>query len=126
MSTELTRGQRRRMKTRAKFADRATEADRLYFERLPRRQHRTRLSRRTEIEQAEIIDGEPMTTMPGCRWFMAVRNIVPGYRLWLFVPNLEGAETDLDEATAREVFEWVAEPYRDVEARLRKAVGTRP
>ena len=67
-----------------------------------------------------------MTIPPGRRWFTAVHNIAPGYRLCLFVLNLEGAETDLDEATAREVFEWVAEPYRDIEARLRKAAGAGP
>ena len=89
MSIELTRGQRRRMKKLAKFADRATEADRLYFEHFQRRQHRIGLSHRTEIEQAGIIDGKPMTTLPGWRWFTVVRNVIPGVHLRLFTSNLE-------------------------------------
>ena len=87
----------------------------------PDRQHRVRQASQAEISQEGIIDGRPMTIQPGCRWFTAVHNIAPGHRLCLFVRNLEGAETDLDEATAREVFEWVAAPYRDGEARGRKA-----
>ena len=92
MSTELTRGQRRRMKKLAKFADRATEADRLYLERFPRRQHRIRLSHRTEFEQVEIIDSEPMTTLPGWRWFSRSK-CRSGRSLWLSRRTCKG-ETD--------------------------------
>ena len=59
-----------------------------------------------------------MTIPPGYRMFMVVRNIAK--------PNLEGAETDLDEATAREIFEWVSEPYREIEAQMCRAAGVRP
>ena len=119
-SIQLTRAERREMKRLGKLVDRATEADRLFFVRFPHRQHRARLTSQVEIDQHELIDDNPPAVRPGCRWFTAVHNIDPDFRLCLFVPNLESAET----ATARE--EWVAEPYRDVEGRLRKAAGTRP
>ena len=119
MSTELTRGQRRRMKKLAKFADCATEADRLYFERFPRWQHRIKLSHRTEIEQAEIIDGEPMTTLPGWRWFTVVPNVVPGVRLRLFTSNLTAARPIFPR---REVFEEsVTAELQEIQPAMRKA-----
>ena len=123
---KLTRAQRRQMQKLTDKVDRVAEADSLFFEHFPHRQYRVRLTSQAEIARQELIDGRPMTIPPGHRWFTAVHNIAPRYRLCLFVRNLEGAETDLDEVTAREVFEWVAEPYRDIEARLRKAAGVRP
>ncbi len=117
MSTlRLTRAQRRELKKLAASVDRVTDADRLFFERLPHRQHRVRLTSQAEIARQELIDGRPMTIPPGYRWFTAVHNIAK--------PNLEGAENDLDEATAREVFEWVAEPYREIEVRKAARIGT--
>jgi hypothetical protein len=110
------------MRKLSERVDHVTQADRLFFERRPDRQHRIRPTSQAEIARQELIDGRPMTIPPGCRWFTAVHNSAPGYRLCLFVAKLEGAETDLNEATARE---WVVEPYRDVEARLRKAAGAR-
>ena len=101
---------RRELKKLSASVDRVTEADRLFFERFPHRQHRVRLTSLAEIARQELIDGRPMTIPPGFRWFTAVHNIAPGFRLYLFVPNLEGAETDLDEATAREIFRGVT-PY---------------
>ena len=99
MSTlRLTR--QRRMKKLSASVDRVTQADRLFFDRLPYRQHRIRLTSQAEIARQELIDGRPITIPPGFRWFAAVHNIAK--------PNLEGAENDLDEATAREVFEWVS------------------
>ena len=58
-----------------------------------------------------------MTISPGYRRFTAVHNIARGYHLCLFLPNLEGAETDLDEATARKVFECEWQRSTDLEAR---------
>ena len=102
----LTRAQRRLMQKLADRVDRVTQADCLFFERFPHRQHRVRLTSRAEIEQQELLDGRSMTIPPSYRWFTAVHNIAPGYHLCLFVPYFEGAETDLDEATARKVFDW--------------------
>jgi hypothetical protein len=124
---QLTRAQRRAMKKFADRVDRITQADRLFFERFPHRQHRVRPSSQTEVGQNEIIDGKRVDLPPGWRWFTAVRNVAPGYRMCLLVPNLEGAETDLTEAVAREVFEGAAAPFTwQLEARLRKAAGVRP
>ena len=105
-SVQLTRAQRRELKKLSASVDRVTEADRLFFERLPHRQHRVRLTSLAEIARQELIDGQPMTIPPGFRWFTAVHNIAPGFRLYLFVPNLEGA-VGLDEATAPVIFQAV-------------------
>ena len=128
MSTiKLTRTQQQEMKKLGKSVDRATEADRVFFERRSDRMHRVRISHQAEIRQNEIIDGKPVTVQPGFRWFTVVRNVYPGARIRLFVMNLEDAETDLDEATAREIFQWGRTPWvREVEARLRKFDGSQP
>ena len=47
--------------------------------------------------QYKIIDGGPVFLPPGCRFFVAVRNVAPGARLKLFVRGLEFSETDLSE-----------------------------
>ena len=117
----LTRAQRRELRKLSASVDRVTEADRPFFERFPHRQYRVRITSRAEIAREELIDGRPKRIPPSYRWFTAVHDIAPGCHLCLYVPFLEGAETDLDEATARKVFEWAAEPYRDKEAQLRKA-----
>ena len=51
------------------------------------------------------------------------RKIAPIVRMRLFTLNFDDAETDLDEDTARELFESLATPVlRDAEARLRKVM----
>ena len=70
------------------------------------------------------IPGEPMSAPPGCRFFTVVRNIATGARMRFLVLNMEGAETDLPETTARAIWEAAATPYmREIEAQLRKAAG---
>jgi hypothetical protein len=127
MSTiQLTRAQRRRLQTLAEKVDHVTQADAEFFERFPHRRHRVRLASDAEIGQHEILEGEPVWTPPGCRIFAVVRNIAPGVRLRLCIRGLEGSETDLDEATARAIFEaWATSRTREVEAELRKAVEAR-
>jgi hypothetical protein len=122
----LTPVQQRRMKKLAERVDRVSQADKRFFERFSGRQHRVRLSSEAEIEQTEILQGEPVWLPAGYRWFTVVRNVAPGARLRLFVRYLEDAETDLDEATAREIFLSAATPHTwKVEAQLRKAVEAR-
>ena len=119
---QLTRAERREMKRLGKLVDRATESDRRFFERFPHRQHRVRHSHRGEIGQNEIVEGKPLTPPAGFRWFTAVRNVYSGARLRIFTLNAEAAEIDLDEATARRIFELLETPFtRELEARLRKA-----
>jgi hypothetical protein len=122
----LTSAQQRKMKKLAERVDRVSQADERFFERFSGRQHRVRLSSAAEIEQTEILQGEPAWLPAGYRWFTVVRNVAPGARLRLFVLYQEDAETDLDEATAREIFLSAATPHMwKIEAQLRKAVDAR-
>src|SRR6478736_6971651 len=115
-AVRLTRAQRRLPQ---KLADRyrATQVNRLFFERRPDRQHRVRLASQVEIDQQKLFDGKPPPIPPGCRLFTVDRNIAPGVRMRLFVWNLEGAETDLSAAVARRIFEWVATTW-EIEAQI--------
>jgi len=127
MSTiQLTRTQHRQMQKLADKVDLVTQADRRFFERFPNRKHRVRLASQAEIGQNEILQDETVWLPPGYRWFTVVRNVAPGARLRLFVRYLEDAETDLDEATAREIFELAStEQTRKIEAGLRTAIEAR-
>ena len=110
MSTTLTRPQRRQIQKPAEYVDRVTQADALFFERFPHRKHRIRISGQAEIRQNEILDGKPWVPLAGFKFFTLVRNIAPGVRMRLYVPAPEACETDVDEATARAVFEARATP----------------
>ena len=126
MSIQLTPVQQRQMKKLAERVDRVSQADRRFFERFPHRKHRVRLASQAEIGQNEILQDETVWLPPGYRWFTVVRNVAPGARLRLFVRYLEDAETDLDEATAREIFELAStEQTRKIEAGLRTAIEAR-
>jgi hypothetical protein len=117
----LSRAQRRQMQKLGGRVDRVTNADRLFFERRPERQHRVRLASQAEIGQNEILSGEPMYMPPGCRAFCIVKNIMPGVRLRLFGRGLEGSETDLSETMARAIYEATSTPRsREIEAALRR------
>ena len=123
---QITRAQRRRLQKLAEKVDRVTRADAKFFERFPHRRHRVRLASDAEIDQQEILEGEPVWMPQGCRIFAVVRNIAPGARLRLYIRGLEGSETDLDEATARAIFEASATSQTwEFEAELRKAVEAR-
>jgi hypothetical protein len=118
----LTRTQQRQMQKIADRVDRVTQADRRFFERRPDRKHRVRLSSQAEIEQFAILVGQPVSPAPGFRLFAIVRNIAPGLRLRLYTCAMEGAETDLLEATAAAIYEARATPKtRQIEAQLRAA-----
>jgi hypothetical protein len=122
----LTPKQQREMQGLADNVDLVTQADRKFFERRPDRQHRVRLASQAEIGQQELLQGEPIETLPGCRIFTIVRNIAPGARLRLFTYGLEGAETDLSETIARAIFEACATPQiRRIEADIRATLEAR-
>ena len=104
----LSPDQRRQMQKLAEQVDRVTRADAKFFERF-NREHRVRLASRAEIDQHEIIEG-PIFLPDGCRTFVVVRNIAPVFRLRWFVGGIEGSETDLDDSTARQIFEMSATP----------------
>ena len=94
---KLSRAQRRQMQKLADKVDRVTQADRLFFERFPHRQHRIRIASAAEIEQQTIIDGEPPWVPPGYHLFAIIRNISPGCRLRLFAPGPPSVDTDAPE-----------------------------
>jgi hypothetical protein len=127
MSTiQLSRAQRREMRKLAEQVDRVAQTDARFFERFPNRKHRVRLASQAELGQYKIIDGGPVFLPPGCRFFVAVRNVAPGARLRLFVRGLEFSETDLSEEMALAVFESAAtEQTRKIEAGLRSALEAR-
>lgn len=121
-----TRKQQRQLQKIADRVDRVTQADRLFFERRPDRKHRVRLASQAELEQCELMEGLPTAPPPGCRVFTIVRNIAPGARLRLYAYGLEGAETDLSEATALAIYEATATPKtRAIEAQMRDVVEAR-
>jgi hypothetical protein len=125
MTAQLT-AQRRLMQKLADRVDRVTQADRLFFERRPDRQHRVRLASWAEIEQNQIISGRPWGLPPGYRHFVTIRNIADGVRLRNFIINVQDAETDMSEMDACEVFESAStETTRAIEARLRAAARAR-
>ena len=126
MTIQLTRAQRRQMQKLADRVDLVTQADRLFFERRPERQHRVRLASQAEIEQNEILEG-PHGVPPDCRIFTEiVCNVAPGVRLRLFTAAPEGAETDLNEAMARAIFNAAATPRTwEIESAMRKAAEAR-
>jgi hypothetical protein len=100
-----TTEQRQKMEKLVDRIDRVTQSDRLFFERRPDRQHRIRLASQAEIKEAEILE---MTAPAGVRLYIAVRNVKPGFRLRVYLTAREGMDTDVDEATARMVFENVS------------------
>ena len=121
----FSRTQRRQMQKLADKVNRITQADRMYFERFPHRQHRVRLAGQAEVEQHDIVDDGP-PLQDGYRLYVAVRNVAPGARLRQFLVAPEGRETDLSEATARVIFEKAAAPWiREIEADMRRMVEGR-
>lgn len=127
MSTiQLNHVQRLQMQKLAERVERVKEADRLFFERFPHRQHRVRLASRAEIEQEELLRGAALWAPPPCRIYAAVRNVAPGVRFKLMIRGVEGAETDLTEEMAALIFKDSATPHVwAVEAQMRKAAEAR-
>jgi hypothetical protein len=118
---KLTRTQQRQMKKLARYVERVTDTDRVFFEH---RKHRVRLASEVEIAQLEIVSGDVMTLPPGMRHFAVVRNVAPGTRLRVFVTNARHATTDVPEDLTAAIFDAVAPPnLHDVEASLRTAMS---
>jgi hypothetical protein len=101
--------------------DRSARSDRRFFERHPHRQYRIRLASQPERQQCEQLDG-PMP--PGFAYYTAVLNVRDGTRLRVFRLAHVGREVDVDETTARLIFEAVTPPgMRKAEAIIREAGG---
>jgi hypothetical protein len=103
----LTAGQRRQMRKIVDRVEQMTQADRLFFERFPSRQHRVRVASQAEIEERRIVEDLPPIP-DGLRFFIAVRQIAPCIRMRALVVAPRDAETDLPEAQCRTIFQRVA------------------
>lgn len=117
-----SRTQRREMKRLATLVEKATNADRLYFERFPDREHRIRYAYTAEIQQEQIIHGEKIIAEPGYRIFTIVKNLCRGSRLRILRQGPEHADVDVSEAEARDIYEAIASTtlqVRMVEAEMR-------
>jgi hypothetical protein len=120
---KLTRTQQRQIDKLARHVERVTDTDRVFFEQHPDRKHRVRHASEVEIAELEITYGEVITSPPGHRYFVIVRNVAPGHRVELVVENAEDAETDVPEEVARVIFDTFATPeVREIEAAVRVAL----
>ena len=118
----LKRQQRLKLERLAERVDRVTRADRLFFERRPDRKFRFRLAAQCEIDTEENLTGAALYVPAGTRIFVVICNIAPGARLRMFLRGMEGADTDLDEASCRAIYEGLATGNtRKIEAQMRAA-----
>src|ERR1700712_5341676 len=97
----LPRQRRRAMQRVAADAERITDADRRFFERVPHRSYRYRRAGRPEMAQLEAVYGAPVFADPGSVPFVLIKNLAPGVRLRAFVNG--PADEDGSAATEAEL-----------------------
>jgi hypothetical protein len=102
-----TPGQRRQLEKIVDRVEQMTQADRLFFERFPARQHRVRLASQAEIEERRILENLPLIP-DGLQFFIVVRQIAPCIRMRALVVAPGDAETDMPESRCRAIFQQVA------------------
>lgn len=76
------------------------EADRRFFERFP---HRTYRVRHLSIAEVTALEGQGRSVgrpASGWRWFVAIKQVLPGCRMRIAFQSPEGAEVDLPEELA--------------------------
>jgi hypothetical protein len=83
-------------------------AIRLFFERFRDRSYRVRLAAHVEIEQTAALTGKDQTPPRGFSTYAVIQNIGAGERLRLLAVAPVNRECDVDEATARAIFEAFA------------------
>jgi hypothetical protein len=99
--------------------DRSAQSDRKFFERFPHRRHRVRFA--SQAERQQVLNGR---LPPAFKLYTVVRNVRDGARLRAFLPAPAGRETDVDEATAKAIFEMAAPPNtKEIEAQLCRSGG---
>jgi hypothetical protein len=103
----LTPHQRRQMRKIVDRVGQMTQADRLFFERFPTRQHRVRLASQAEIEERRIFEYLPPIPN-GLRFFIVVRQVASCIRMRAMVVAPEDNETDMPESQCRAIFEQAA------------------
>jgi hypothetical protein len=95
------------MRKIANRVEQMTQADRLFFERFPTRQHRVRLASQAEIEERRILENLPPVPN-GLRFFIAVRQVAPCIRMRALLVAPEDNETNMPESRCRAIFQWAA------------------
>jgi hypothetical protein len=103
----LSPSQRRQMRKIANRVEQMTQADRLFFERFPARQHRVRPASQAEIEERRILEYLPPIPN-GSRFFIVVRQVASCIRMRALVVAPEDNETDMPESQCRAIFEQAA------------------
>ncbi len=122
----LTRTDRRRINTLSAAVGRVTDGDARFFERFPERQHRVRLASTAEVETDAIIKGEPnISTVPGSRWIVIVKQLAPGVRLRVVERSIgrEANDFDLSEEMARWAYDQMVVPGSYMWERERQMVA---
>lgn len=109
-STPPTKAKNRKLRQLQGAVDRITDGDRRFFERHPERNYRLRASGKAEVEILKVTEGaERIKLVPGARYYTVVKQVVPGSRIRRFIPNWNGAETDVSEQEA----EWLFHDFQD-------------
>lgn len=127
MSASTSRVRKRHLAAVQQRVDKITLGDAMFFKRFPYRSHRVRLASTAELEQNTLVTGvaDP-TPAAGHRYFVAVRQVAPGFRLRLFAESFDDADVDMSESEAKQVFDFVARSHDQANAfRLREAATKR-
>jgi hypothetical protein len=112
----LSRAQRRQLKKLATHVEKATNADREFFERFPHRRYRVRLAGPAEVEYGGLLAGQsPRRLPPDFRHYAIIKNVAPGARLRLIMIGNDDWDTDLPEQEARKLYEAAFTAQRDPE-----------
>ncbi|WP_156467774.1 hypothetical protein [Methylobacterium sp. Leaf91] len=76
------------------------EGDRRYFARRRDRSYRVRHMAAIEMQVSRDAGQTFEPLFPGARWFTAVRQVAPGYRIRAVYQAFANADVDLSEATS--------------------------
>ncbi len=105
----LTRADRRRLERLQRAVDIIVESDRRFFARHHDRNHRLRLAARVEVEMLVHVHGPGEVDLPaGERFYVVVRQIVPGCQVRHFAPNVDSIDCDVPESYAAALFDHLA------------------
>ena len=90
--------------------DAVIESDRRFFARRSDRSYRVRhtapIEMRVHVEMGQAF----VALFPGTRWFTAVRQVSPGYRIRGFYQSFHDAEIDLSEELSRALYDAACGP----------------
>ena len=84
--------------------DAMIEGDRRFFARRSDRSHRVRHAAPVEMQVGREAGQTFAPLLPGARWFAAVRQVAPGYRIRAVYQAFHDADVDLSEAECRRLY----------------------